>query len=85
MVCRRIVIPLLGVPIGRQYIQRIGLLRAVNGFRPYWSFRSGVGFLMKGNRDDQYAIVLTGNYRLIIAKMQADRVRSIEVEDHYGN
>jgi plasmid maintenance system killer protein len=40
---------------------------------------------LKGNRTGQYAMTLTGNYRLIIERVEEDRVRIMDVEDYHGN
>jgi plasmid maintenance system killer protein len=39
----------------------------------------------KGDRAGQYSTTLTGNYRLIIEKVQEDRVRIMDVEDYHGD
>jgi len=40
---------------------------------------------LKGNRTGQYSMTLTGNYRLIIEKVQEDKVRIMDVEDYHGD
>jgi len=40
---------------------------------------------LNGNRAGQYAITLTGNYRLIIEKVKEDKIRIMDVEDYHGN
>jgi plasmid maintenance system killer protein len=40
---------------------------------------------LKGNRAGQYSIVLTGNYRLIIERIQEDKVLIVDVEDYHGD
>jgi plasmid maintenance system killer protein len=40
---------------------------------------------LKGNRAGQYSITLTGNYRLIIEKVQEDKICIIDVEDYHGD
>jgi plasmid maintenance system killer protein len=61
-----------GVPIGRKYIQRLAVLRAVDTFSQLYGFRALRLHPLKGNRAGQYSITLTGNYRLIIAKVSED-------------
>lgn len=76
---------LFGVPIGRKYIQRLALLRAVDKFSQLYGYRALRLHPLKGDRTGQYSITLTGNYRLIIRKVTEDKVYIIEVEDYHGN
>jgi len=76
---------LFGVPIGRKYIQRLAVLRATDKFTQLFGHRALRLHPLKGNRAGQYAITLTGNYRLIIEKVQEDRVRILDVEDYHGD
>ncbi len=74
-----------GVPIGRKYIQRLGILQATEKFSELYGLRALRLHPLKGDRSGQYAMVLTGNYRLIIEKVSEDTVRIINVEDYHGN
>ncbi|MBI2287675.1 MAG: type II toxin-antitoxin system RelE/ParE family toxin [Chloroflexi bacterium] len=76
---------LFGVPIGRKYIQRLAVLRATDKFSQLYGHKALRLHSLKGNRAGQYAITLTGNYRLIIEKVEEDKVRIIDVEDYHGN
>ena len=76
---------LFGVPIGRKYIQRLAVLRAVDEFAELYGHRALRLHALKGKRAGQYAITLTGNYRLIIEKIEEDAVRIINVEDYHGD
>jgi proteic killer suppression protein len=76
---------LFGVPIGRKYIQRLAVLRATDKFTHLFGHRALRLHPLKGNRAGQYAMTLTGNYRLIIQKGQEDRVRILDVEDYHGD
>lgn len=76
---------LFGVPIGRKYIQRLAILRATDKFAQLYGHRALRLHPLKGNRAGQYAITLTGNYRLIIERVEEDRVRILEVEDYHGD
>jgi plasmid maintenance system killer protein len=40
---------------------------------------------LKGNHGGQYSITLIGNYRLIIEKVQEDKVCVIDVGDYHGD
>ncbi len=78
-------IRLFGIPIGRKYIQRIGVLRATDKFSQLYGFRALRLHQLKGNRIGQYSIILTGNYRLIIKKVDEDKVLILDVEDYHGD
>ena len=75
----------LGVPVGRKYIQRIAVLKAVDNFNQLFGYRALHLHLLKGDRAGLYAIRLTGNYRLIIEKIKEDRIRIMDVEDYHGD
>ena len=74
-----------GVAIGRKYIQRLAILRATDKFNQLFGHYSLKLHPLKGSRSGQYSIILTGNYRLIIEKLEEDRVRIIDVEDYHGD
>ncbi len=76
---------LFGVPIGRKYIQRLAVLRATDKFTQLYGHQALRLHPLKGTRTGQYAITLTGNYRLIVEKIEEDKVRIIDVEDYHGN
>jgi len=76
---------LFGVPIGRKYIQRLAVLKATDKFTHLFGHRALRLHPLKGNRAGQYAITLTGNYRLIIERVEEDRVRILDVEDYHGD
>ena len=76
---------LFGVPIGRKYIQRLAVLRAADKFSQLYGHKALNLHFLKGNRAGQYAITLTGNYRLIIEKVSEDKVKITDVEDYHGN
>jgi toxin HigB-1 len=76
---------LFGVSVGQKYIQRLSVLRATDKFNELYGHRSLRLHPLKGNRTRQYAITLTGNYRLVLEKLEEDRVRIIEVEDYHGD
>lgn len=76
---------MFGVPIGRKYIQRLAVLRATDKFSQLYGHRALKLHPLKGNRAGQCAMTLTGNYRLIVERVQEDRVRILEVEDYHGD
>lgn len=75
---------LFGVPIGRKYIQRLAVLRAAEKFTQLYGHQALRLHPLKGNRAGQYSITVTRNYRLIVEKVEEDRVRIIDVEDYHG-
>ena len=76
---------IFGVPIGRKFIQRLAILRATDKFTELFGHRSLQLHPLKGNRAGQYSITLTGNYRLILEKVNEDAVCILDVEDYHGN
>jgi toxin HigB-1 len=76
---------LFGIPIGRKYIQRLAVFRAIDKFSQIFGHRALKLHPLKGNRSGQYAITLTGNYRLILERVEEDTVRIVDVEDYHGN
>jgi proteic killer suppression protein len=74
-----------GVPIGRKYIQRLAVLRATDKFTQLYGHRALRLHPLKGDRAGQYAMTLTGNFRLIIEKIKEDKVRIMDVEDYHGD
>jgi len=76
---------LFGVPIGRKYIQRLAVLKATDKFTQLFGHRALRLHPLKGNRAGQYAMTLTGNYRLIMERVEEDRVRILDVEDYHGD
>lgn len=76
---------LFGIPIGRKYIQRLAVLRATEKLEQLYGYQALRLHQLKGNRDGQYAITLTGNFRLILEKVKEDKVCILEVEDYHGD
>ena len=74
-----------GIPVGRKYIQRLAVLRAVDKFSQLYGLKALRLHPLKGQRTGEYAITLTGNYRLIIQKIDEDKILVIDVEDYHGN
>ena len=76
---------LFGVPIGRKYVQRLAVLRATDKFTVLYGHRALRLHPLKGDRAGQYAMTLTGNYRLILERISEDTVRVVDVEDYHGD
>ncbi len=76
-----------GKDVARKYILRINIIKSVNNLEELMSL-PGLGcHPLKGDRHGQYAIKLTGFYRLIFTlKGDALEIAHIEeVSKHYGN
>ena len=76
---------LFGVPVGRKYIQRLAVVRAVDKFTQLYGHRALRLHPLKGDRAGQHSMTLTGNYRLILERVSEDAVRILEVEDYHGD
>ena len=76
-----------GKDVARKYILRINIIKSVNNLEELMSL-PGLGcHSLKGDRHGQYAIKLTGFYRLIFTlKGDALEIAHIEeVSKHYGD
>ncbi len=75
-----------GEAVGRKYIRRVEQIYAAPTFDTLRTIRSLRLHLLKGTRQGQYAIDLTGQWRLIITQGPAvDQVTVKEVTNHYGD
>ncbi len=74
-----------GVEIARKYIQRINLLKAARDIREVIKLPGLRCHQLEGNRKGQWAINLTGFYRLIFT-MEDERLNIAQIEEvskHY--
>jgi proteic killer suppression protein len=76
---------IFGAPIGRKYLQRLAVLRSVDKFNDLYGHRSLRFHPLKGNRAGQFAMTLTGNYRLVVERIGEDAIRIVSVEDYHGD
>ena len=76
---------LFGAQIGRKYIQRLSVIRAVDVFNQLYELRALRFHALRGGRAGQYSMSLTGNYRLVIERVGEDTIRILAVEDYHGN
>ncbi len=74
-----------GEAIGRKYIQRVAVLKAVEKFSELYGHRALGLHPLKGDRAGEYAVILTGNFRLIVERVKEDTVRIKDVEDYHGD
>ena len=76
-----------GSDVGRRYIQRINIIRTVRGVDELYRIPELKCHPLKGDRKGQYAVSLTGFYRLIFT-LQGDRLELVMVEEvskHYDD
>lgn len=76
---------LFGVPIGRRYVQRLGIIRATDHFRELHGHRALRLHPLRGDRSGQYGIALSANFRLILQRITEEKVRVLDVEDYHGD
>ncbi len=76
---------LFGALIGRKYVQRVAIFRAAGKFTELFGHKALRLHPLKGKRAGQYAVTLTGNWRLVFEKMDEDEVRILSVEDYHGD
>ncbi len=75
-----------GVQVGRKYIQRIDIIKQVRNIKELTGLPGLRCHPLKGERKGQFAVTLTGFYRLIIT-LHGDvlNITNIdEVSKHYG-
>lgn len=77
-----------GPQVAKKFIQRINILKATKSFEELYKMPGFNFHALKGNRKGEYAIKLTGFWRLIIINDGDDSfdiAKIEEVSDHYGN
>ena len=74
-----------GVPIGRKYIQRLAVIRAVDEFGQLYGHRALRLHSLRGDHAGQHAMGLTGKWRLIVERISEGTVRILGVEDYHGD
>ena len=76
-----------GVQVAKKYIMRINILKSAKSFEDLYSMPSLKFHPLTGNRQGEYAISLTGYYRLIITNDGEvfDIAKIEEVSKHYDN
>lgn len=74
-----------GNQIATKLIQRINELEASNNLYDMSQIRSARLHQLKGNRKEEYAIMLTGNYRLILTStagnIKLEKIEEARIED----
>lgn len=76
-----------GQPVGRRYIQRINLLKSAPTFDAVCALPGLDCHPLKGDREGQWAVKLTGFWRLIFTRKgeELEIILIEEVSDHYGD
>jgi toxin HigB-1 len=76
-----------GQSVARKYIQRIGLIKEARNIQELERIHVLKCHPLKGNRKRQWAVSLTGFYRLIftLEGNELEIVRIEEVSKHYGD
>lgn len=76
-----------GDKVGKKYVQRITILKSAKSFDDLYKIPQFKFHPLTGNRDGEFAISLTGFYRLIITNDgdTFDIVKIEEVSKHYDD
>lgn len=77
-----------GEQVAKKYIMRINILKSAKSFEELYTIPTLKFHPLKHDRDGEYAISLTGFYRLIITNdgdNGFDIVKIEEVSKHYGD
>ncbi len=74
-----------GDQIGIRYVQRVRMVENADRWEDLQSFRALRIHPLRGSRRDQWAVNVTGRWRLIVTRPDQDTVRIEEVSAHYGD
>lgn len=76
-----------GADVAKRYVLRINILKSANSFDELYKIPTLKFHPLKGDRDGEFAISLTGFYRLIITNDgdTFDIAKIEEVSKHYGD
>ena len=76
-----------GKEVGEKYISRVNILKYAKSFDDLYTISTLRFHPLHGNREGEFALSLTGYWRLIITNIgdSFDIVRIEEVSDHYGD
>ncbi|MBI2171777.1 MAG: type II toxin-antitoxin system RelE/ParE family toxin [Chloroflexi bacterium] len=74
-----------GPQVGRRYIERVTLLYKVRSLQELMTFRALRLHPLKGDRANQWAMMLQGRWRLIVELQDARTLVIREVTNHYGD
>lgn len=76
-----------GMDVAKKYIQRVNILKSAKSFDDLYKIPQLKFHPLTGDRDGEFAIALTGFYRLIITNDgdAFDIAKIEEVSKHYGD
>ena len=76
-----------GMPVAKKYIQRVNILKSAKSFEELYKIPQLKFHPLTGDRKGEFAISLTGYWRLIITNDgdTFDIAKIEEVSDHYGD
>ena len=76
-----------GVDVAKKYIQRVNILKSANSFEDLYTMPTLKFHALTGNRKGEFALSLTGFYRLIITNDgdTIDIAKIEEVSKHYDD
>ena len=76
-----------GVDVAKKYIQRVNILKSANSFEDLYTMPTLKFHALTGNRKGEFALSLTGFYRLIITNDgdTFDIAKIEEVSKHYDD
>jgi proteic killer suppression protein len=77
-----------GEPVGRKYVERIVFIQAAATVADLRNARSLRFHALSGRREGQYAVMLTGNWRLVLSLRDGETGTVViieEVVDYHGN
>ena len=63
----------------------MAIIRAVDEFSQLYGHRALQLHPLRGERAGQYAMTMTGNFRLIIQRIGEETIRILGVEDYHGD
>lgn len=76
-----------GIDVAKKYIQRVNILKSAKSFDDLYKIPQLKFHPLTGDRDGEFAIALTGFYRLVITNVgdRFDIAKIEEVSKHYGD
>ena len=75
-----------GTAVGRKYVTRINEIYAVRSFEELYKIRSMRLHPLKGSKQGELSIYLTGKWRLIVTRDETEQLVTIrEVSNHYDD
>lgn len=76
-----------GAQVARKFIQRVNIIQAAATVDELRAMRSLDCHQLKGDRQGQWAVKLTGRYRLLfsIEAGSSENILMLEVSNHYGD